>query len=98
MQWPTKDPGETFVVDFDYSQMSGVGTLTGTPVVTVTMTYGIDSNPSAILSGAAYLNGNIVYQVVQGGQSGCIYHLSCSATDNNGMTFVVSADLPVIVE
>ncbi len=66
---------------FDFTQdlPSGV-TLTGTPVLGVSVSNGTDSNPTGILNGAAGFNSGStqVIQPVQGGVNGVDYAVTCT--------------------
>jgi hypothetical protein len=53
--------------------------------ISVTVTAGIDANPSAILSGAATGEGtNTALQIITGGVSGCTYRIKATITLSDG--------------
>ncbi|HEU4830679.1 MAG TPA: hypothetical protein VFS65_00730 [Candidatus Saccharimonadales bacterium] len=73
-----KDPQETITLAFDYS---AIGDVVTNPVVTIKVVSGIDTDPSAMLSGLPQISDdNIVLQKVIGGISGCKYKFRCLAT------------------
>ena len=96
---PPKDPVESIVVAFDFAKEATSITLGATPVTcAVFWTTTSDSNPSAILSGAASISGTVATQVLQriiGGVDMTDYALRCTATNQSGDVLVVAAILPV---
>jgi len=99
LRFPVKGPLETVPLTFDFSAdlPSGV-TLSGTPALTVTCTEGADSNPSAILSGAAAFNSTStgVVQAAANGEDGCEYTLVCTCpTTQSNLTLTLVGILPV---
>ncbi len=99
LRFPVKGPLETVPLTFDFSAdlPSGV-TLSGTPTLTVTCTEGADSNPSAILSGAAAFNSAStgVVQAAANGEDGCEYTVVCTcATTQSNLTLTLVGILPV---
>lgn len=81
---PPKLVGATVDVALDFTSRLDPGeTIVGIVVISTTYS-GVDSNPMAILSGAATASGPIVIQKVTGGLAGVIYLLSCTITTNAG--------------
>ena len=58
--------------DFN-SRLSSGGTLTGTPIITISVFSGTDPNPTAMLSGVPSIVGTTVQQLFIGGVDGVIY-------------------------
>ena len=83
VRFPIKGTSEKVPLTFDFTQdlPSGV-TLTGTPVLGVSVSNGTDSNPTGILNGAAGFNSGStqVIQPVQGGVNGVDYAVTCTCT------------------
>ena len=81
VRFPIKGTSEKVPLTFDFTQdlPSGV-TLTGTPVLGVSVSNGTDSNPTGILNGAAGFNSGStqVIQPVQGGVNGVDYAVTCT--------------------
>ena len=81
IRFPIKGTSEKVPLTFDFTQdlPSGV-TLTGTPVLGVSVSNGTDSNPTGILNGAAGFNSGStqVIQPVQGGVNGVDYAVTCT--------------------
>ena len=95
---PEKDPRESVVVAFDFSDEATA--LVGTPQVSCVVFAGntTDATPGAMVSGSATPSGTQVLQRIQGGKSGNSYGLSCVATNSNGDTLVRAAVLPVLTQ
>ncbi len=64
--------------------------------VTALVYSGIDSNPSAIVSGSATISGSQVTQLFAAGVVGVIYEVLCSITTSLGQTLKQSAFLAII--
>lgn len=93
IRWQDKDPSESIVVEFDFSDLA---TAISTPAVTVQVPAGsIDGNPSAILSGGPVISGAKVQQRIVGGLHGVDYWLQCLAVSGTGDTLTIDAVLPV---
>lgn len=93
-----KSPIESIPVEFDFTLQLGTGeTLTGSPVVTITVASGTDANPGAMITTPAQISGTTVLQEVTGGVNGVNYYLSCScATSVTPHLYEVGARLSVI--
>jgi hypothetical protein len=90
-------PGEHYTVEFDLDLAEG-DSITGTPVVTVTVAFGTDANPNRVKSGAASGTSVKVLQDCLGpaDASGIDYHLVASADTADGDHIVSrAAILPV---
>lgn len=93
MQLSNKDPTETITVTFDFSALTSA---LSSPVVTCALVAGTaDSNPSAMLSGSATVNGAKVLQKIAGGLDGATYDLRCSTNAADGSVYVLSGWLTV---
>lgn len=82
----TKDVEEDVVITFDFSNELATGeTLSGTPVVTVSVVKGADASPSAILNGSAVMSSDAkkVLQPVVDGAEGVEYQLKCVCSTSN---------------
>ena len=91
-----KTIGETRVQQFNFlSQMAVNETLTSA-VVTCVVWSGVDSNPSAVLSGSATATTPTAYQKITGGVEGTIYLLTCTGTTSQGNHPVVQTYVPIV--
>lgn len=88
-----KRPGEEYPLSFNFS--AELGTLTEA-TVTVDVLYGEDATPSAILSGTVTLSGTSALQRITGGVPGCVYGITCSATDATTSTYELRAVLSIV--
>lgn len=85
---------------FNFKSGLAVGETILTAQVTASVYSGVDSNPSAILSGSPTIDGTMVHQIMTGGVVGCVYVLLCSVTTSNGQDldqsayFYVQPDVP----
>jgi hypothetical protein len=86
---------ENEVFNFDFSPALASGETLSTAVCTVTVQDGIDTNPSAILSGTAYISGPKASQRIYNGISETTYRLTMTVTTSLGNTFAAVGDLPV---
>jgi phage gp36-like protein len=92
MRWQDKDPGDSIVVEFDFSDDA---TAVTSPTVTVTVLSGEDPAADAIKVGAPTVDGAIVRQRLTGGLDGVEYGLQCAA-QNGADVLTIEAILPVI--
>ena len=74
-----KDPAESVVIEFDFS--GELGSIVGTPVVTVSLASGTDPTPSVVKDGAHQVSGVKVLQRFSGGVPGARYKFRAEATD-----------------
>lgn len=91
-----KDPGETDVITFDFTNKA----LTGESIASVTgsceIFSGADPTPSAVYLGSGQIAGLTVLQKIQAGLAGNTYWCHCSATFTpTGRVLVLSGLLPV---
>lgn len=90
----SKDPNEIITLTFDYGAILGADTLLSA-TLSVELVTGTDSNPSAMLSGAAVIQGDTVLQQVQGGVDTANYKIVCTADTADGQRLMVANILPV---
>lgn len=82
-----KKAGETVfcpLQGFDFTSILGAGETIISVTIGVNVYTGADSNPSAMISGPATINGSVVLQLFTGGQFGTIYGLRCAVTTSLG--------------
>lgn len=94
----SKYVAETISIFADFSSVfpSGI-TITGLPVVTITMDWGTDPTPSDILyEGVSISNGLVVEQRVRLGIPGCIYRITTSTTASDGNTYEIRTSLAIL--
>jgi len=91
-----KTPSTTQKVVFDFISQLAVGETISTQSVAATVWSGVDSNPSAIVSGAATSSGTKVTQAITGGNAGTIYKLVCTITTSASQTLQILGYLPVV--
>ena len=91
---PIKDPAESVVVEFDFTdELSTIDSATVTVAVFGT---GTDPDMAAMVDGAVQISGSSVLQRIKGGVSGLAYTLRCVAV--GGSDIRVRADtMPVRV-
>ena len=94
IRFEDKDPGDTVVVEFDFSPDTSTVTEDPAPTVAVTVAAGTDASPSAILLGPVTVAGGRVYQRVTAGLTGVDYALKCTAASGQDR-YTVEAILPV---
>lgn len=88
--WTSKDPGESVIAEFDFSNVT---TFIDSATVTVEVESGTDTNPGSIL-GAKTIVGAHVQQRFLTGTPGCRYRVKCAAVCGSD-TYVDYATLPV---
>jgi hypothetical protein len=91
-----KDPEEvvTLTVKFD-NLLMGAETITGTPVFTAERQDGTTEDTSAMISGAATVQGEWALQKVAGGTNGATYLIRAKITTSGGRTLVGGGLLPI---
>lgn len=92
---PFKDPGETLLVEFDFSAELAAGETIETAVISCVLLKGYDVNPSGILADAAQLTTPKVFQLISGGVDGSYYKISCTASTSGGEIIILKAVVPV---
>lgn len=97
--FPTKDPGESLDLTFDFStNLPAAVSLNGTISVAVTVLEGTDASPSAILNGSPAVDstGTRVIVPVIGGLSGVLYEIKVTAASTiSTIILVLAGALPV---
>jgi len=98
-RFDVKDPSEKVTLTFDFSAgLSSEEMLSGVPVALVSMAFGTDPAPSAILNGSASIDPTLklVFVPVQAGIADCDYVVKVVVpTSNASKVLALSAILPV---
>lgn len=85
------DPSEEIVLTFDFTLGLNTGeSLTGTPTVSVTVDYGVDTNASAIVQ-MAQISGTTVLVAVKGMLDATDYHVHCLCPTSNSQKILMDA-------
>ena len=94
-RFPVIDPTEKITLSFDFSAGLASGeTLTGSPVVVVTVDYGVDASPQAIVLASA-ISGSLVNVIVNNTKDGVDYHVHVTTTTSNAQkTLALAGILP----
>lgn len=82
-----KKQGETVFCPpqgFDFTPLLAAGETISSASFFVGVYTGVDSNPSAMLSGSPIVNGPVVLQLFAGGQLGTVYTIHCSIVTSLG--------------
>lgn len=96
---PAKRSGDTVILPpggVDFSSQLNVGETITSASVTASVYSGTDNNPSAVVSGAASINGNVVSQLFTAGVLGVIYEVLFKIVTSLGQTITVPGYLAVI--
>jgi hypothetical protein len=93
---PSKKLGETVVITFDYISKLLAGETLVSAVCTSVVYTGVDSNPSAVITGTPTISGTQVNQLVTGGVLGTIYTIVAKATTSLSQIIELSAYLAVV--
>jgi hypothetical protein len=88
--------GETCKAIFDFISRLAVGETISTATVTAVVYSGVDSTPSALISGSAAISGTQVTQLTVGGVLGVVYLLTCSVTTSGSQTLVLEGFMGVV--
>lgn len=86
--------GETNTATFDFSAKTS-SALVSRSVAIAWAGGAYDANPTPVLSGASSIDGLTVLQAITGGVAGAVYTITVSATDGDGATHVIVAQLMV---
>lgn len=91
MNFTPKRAAEKTVLTVDYSTCNelGPGETIATAVWSNGVVIGTDPSPSAMIDGAAQINGLQVLQSVIGGVQNCTYAPICTATTSSGKVIVL---------
>jgi hypothetical protein len=81
---------------FNFISQLAVGETITAATVTSTLYAGTDSNPSAMISGAALISGTIVTQSIIGGLLGNIYLIRCVVTTSAGQSLRLTGYLAIV--
>ena len=92
---PIKYSNEVKSTAFDLISQLAVGESLSSATVTCTVFSGIDSSPSALISGSATVSGAIATQVITGGVTGVTYNLTCTAVTSAAQTLALQAYLTI---
>lgn len=90
-----KDPSESEVVTFDFTNKLRGEALSSIVGVTISVENGVDPSPNAMLSGAPVLSGAKVLQAIVGGVDGVNYYLRCQVQTTGNRTPVCGGVLAV---
>lgn len=93
---PSKYTSETVSALFDFTGQLAVGETISTAAATCAVFSGVDSSPSAVISGSATASGSQVTQLLTGGVTGVIYDITVTITTSLSQTLVTNAYLAVI--
>lgn len=96
VELPPKITGSTQHVTLDFLSLLSTGATLSSATVTAAVWSGTDSNPSALVNGAATVSGTTATQSLAGGVAGTIYKLTWTATTSDSQTLVLVALLAVL--
>lgn len=91
-----KTSAETKVYSFDFADYLAEGETIDSAEVTLEVYSGEDSDPAAMLNGAAAIDGSSVLQSLQLGTEGVLYEATCEAETSEGQTLTLSGYLAVV--
>lgn len=91
----SKDPGERITLKFDFTADLATETISGNPEITSVVIEGTDPNASAMVAGAPFVDGKVIYQDVAGGIHGNDYLVRCFINTNGNHTYARGGILPV---
>lgn len=97
IQLPGKYVNERITITCNFAKRLGQGVGLTSPTVTATVLEGVDASPSAILSGAATIDGTKVLQHVINGVNGVTYKLvfQVDTDESTPQRLIEELDLPV---
>lgn len=90
-----KDPAEIIPLTFEFGPLLDEQTISGAPVVEVTVYEGYDATPADVLSGSVVVVGTRVRQNATGGVLGVEYLIRVTVTTNTGLKYTLGRVLPV---
>jgi hypothetical protein len=95
VEFSDKKTGERVRLGVDFVRLLAAGETISTAAVTASVLQGTDATPSALLDGAAVIDGETIWQEVDGGVVGVYYTLEFTATTSLGHVFIERATLEV---
>lgn len=91
-----KQSAEKLTATFDFTGKLALGeTISGSPVISVTVLRGVDASYASVLSGSASVSAGVVSQLIQNGVDGVVYSLSAKATTSTGQVLIDSVILTI---
>ena len=95
-----KDPSESVVVTFDFSNLLDQvgGEILTTAIWTVSVISGIDASPQNLLSGTYTLKNYMSMSLIKGGISGVNYMIQATATTSYGQVLLLSSSMLIQVQ
>ena len=81
---------------FDFTSVLQPGETINSASCSSLVFSGYDTDPSAVIDGAAVVQTPQVLQLFTGGQLGCIYEIACEVTTSLGQTLTQTAYLAII--
>ena len=94
---PSKRVGETILLSqFNFLSNLQISETISSATVTCTVYTGVDSSPSAVISGSASIATPVVSQLVTGGVLGVIYEILCTVVTSLGQTLPLVGYLAII--
>lgn len=94
--FPSKPVGETTPYVFNFSDKLQFGEAITGASVAVVVSSGVDTDPSAMVSGTPILTASDVTQNLTGGVAGVIYYIVCTVTATASHNYVKQGSLAVI--
>jgi hypothetical protein len=94
-RFPVVDPSEKATLSFDFSAGLASGETLTAPTAVVTVDYGIDASPQAIVQGSPTVQGNLVLVAVANTRDQVDYHVRVTCTtSNSSKTLALAGVLP----
>jgi len=98
--FPAKQPFETAVLTFDFSQALATGeTISAITATNISVNSGVDAGPALAVNGSSQIatNGVQVLVPIQGGLANCSYNIQVEVTTSNpAKTLALTSTLPVL--
>lgn len=95
-EFSPKDPGETVLCTFDYTQSLGVGENILSAIISVLLRVGADDDPSAMIDGSVIISTPRVGQLITGGILGNVYHITCTATTSGDQVLILTSPMTIV--
>jgi hypothetical protein len=98
-KFTSKDPAETVLITFDFSNLfADITEIISGVVWSVEVTKGIDASASSMLTGVSTVSSNAATHLIMSGVAGNIYAIHCVATTNKNQILKLSGSMEIKVQ
>ena len=98
LKFSPKDPGESVILTFDFSNLLKPTEYLMGAVWSVSVALGVDANPSAMLFGQTSVQNYVSSHMITGGLTDVLYNVQVVGTTSLAQTLVLTGQILVKVQ